>query len=86
MNTFTLDELRQIMRSSAGIAEEVDLDGDIAEIEFAELGYDSLAVLEFAGQVERRYGIPMPDDAVGHMRTPAAAVEYVNAQLAKAGV
>ncbi|GDY31033.1 acyl carrier protein [Gandjariella thermophila] len=86
MSEFTLSELKEIMSASAGVDEGVELDGDIADVAFADLGYDSLAVLELCGQVERRYGVSISDDAVAEMPTPAKAVEYVNALLAKAGV
>ncbi|OXM62266.1 MULTISPECIES: acyl carrier protein [Amycolatopsis] len=85
MSRFDLDELREILRTRVGDTDEADLDGDIADVEFAELGYDSLAVLELCGQVERRYGVRISDDAVGDMPTPAKAVEYINTLLAKAG-
>ncbi|CRK55093.1 Acyl carrier protein [Alloactinosynnema sp. L-07] len=86
MNKFDLDDLRAIMRESAGVDEDVDLDGDIADIEFTELGYDSLAVLELASQVQRKYGVPIPDEAVHEMPTPRAAVEFINKQFSIAGV
>ncbi|MER6666884.1 acyl carrier protein [Amycolatopsis japonica] len=81
-----MSELKEIMRACAGVDEGVDLDADIADVEFAELGYDSLAVLELANQVERRYGIPIPDEAVAEMPTPGRALDFINAQLARAEV
>lgn len=83
MSEFTLTELTEIMRTSVGVAEGVDLNGDIVDVEFAELGYDSLAVLELASQVERRYGIPIPDEAVSEMPTPRRALEFINARLTR---
>ena len=81
MRQFTLDDLRTIMRSSAGVDEGVDLDGNIAELEFSAMGYDSLALLELAGQLERNYGFPVPEEFVSEMDTPAAVVTFVNDQL-----
>ncbi|HVK25897.1 MAG TPA: acyl carrier protein [Actinokineospora sp.] len=86
MSKFDLDDLRAIMRESAGVDEDIDLNGDIADIEFTELGYDSLAVLELASQVQRKYSVPIPDDAVHEMLTPRAAVDYINKQFSIAGV
>ena len=83
MSTFTLDDLRALL---VGAEEGADLDGDIADRRFDELGYDSLAVLEIAGEIQRRFGVVVPDDAVSEMPTPAAAVKFVNALFAKAGV
>lgn len=81
MGEFTLDELRGIMRTCAGVEDGVDLDGAIDDVPFADLGYDSLAVLEMVGRVERTYGIPLTDDAVSAMPTPGKAVDFINAQM-----
>ncbi len=83
MEKFTLDNLRQIMRSSAGLEEHVDLASNIEDVEFADLGYDSLAVLELASQVQRHYGVRIPDEAVAEMPTPGKAVEFINKRLAE---
>ena len=83
---FTIDDLRELMRSSAGVDDSVDIDGDIADLEFEELGYDSLAVLEMASQVQRTYSVPMPDECTEYMTTPRLAVDYINEQFEKAGV
>jgi acyl carrier protein len=84
--TFTLDALLEVMRSCAGVEDSVQLDVHNADVEFEELGYDSLAVLEVAAQVQRLYGVTMPDECVEHMLTPRTAVEYISEQFAKAGV
>jgi act minimal PKS acyl carrier protein len=81
MTKFSLDDLREIMKLGVGVDEEVDLDGDIADTEFADLGYDSLAVLELTGQVQRRFPVNFTDDAVLGFVTPAQAVAFVNRQL-----
>ncbi|MFD9893895.1 acyl carrier protein [Amycolatopsis sp. NPDC059027] len=86
MNQFTVDDLKEILRSSAGDTEEADLDGDIGGVSFDELGYDSLALLEVCRQVETRYGVELSGDAVAEMPTPAEAVEYINDVLAKARI
>jgi act minimal PKS acyl carrier protein len=85
MSAFDLDELRAILRHMGG-TDEAALDGDIAEMEFSDLGYDSLALLEMCNQVERRYDIQISDDAVLSMATPTKTVAYINSLLkAKAG-
>lgn len=78
MSQFKLNDLRDIMRRSAGVDEDVDLDGDIEEISFADLGYDSLALLEVFAQIRTGRGVVLPDDAVDEVRTPADLVDYVN--------
>jgi act minimal PKS acyl carrier protein len=80
MSQFTLDDLRRILREGAG--DSGALDGDIADAIFSDLGYDSLALLELSSRVEREYHVSIPDDAALAMRTPAAAVAYVNDRLA----
>ena len=85
MSAFTLDDLRELLRTGAGADEHADLDGDIADTGFTELGYDSLAVLEIAGQIQRRFGVVVPDDAVLEMPTPGKAVEFINTLFARTG-
>jgi act minimal PKS acyl carrier protein len=82
MTEFTLDDMKRIMRSCAGEPEAIDLDGDIADVPFIELDYDSLAVLEMAARIQQELGVRIPDEAVEDMKTPRAAVEYVNRRLA----
>ena len=84
MSTFTIDDLRRILRACAGEEESVDLDADIADVTFTDLGYDSLALLELASRVEREYGAAIPDDAAVTMTTPREAVVYVNDRIATA--
>ena len=81
MREFTLDDLRRIMRACAGEAEAGALDGDIADVPFPDLGYDSLAMLETVSRVEREFGTSIPDGAVAEITTPRIAVDYVNARL-----
>jgi act minimal PKS acyl carrier protein len=79
---FTLDDLRQVLRRSAGAEEGVDLDGDILDTTFEELGYDSLALLETEGHIKREYEIRLEDDTLTPTRTPRQLLTSVNAHLA----
>lgn len=83
MDTLTLDGLREIMRYCVGTGEDVNLDGDILHTEFAELGYDSLAVLEVVTQVQGRLQVGIPDEAIDDLRTPADLLDYVNRRKAE---
>jgi act minimal PKS acyl carrier protein len=74
----TLAVLKRTLREGAGADEAVDLDGDVLDVEFAELGYDSLAVLETAGRLSREYGIAMDDDATTAAKTPRQLLELAN--------
>ncbi|MHC0431218.1 acyl carrier protein [Streptomyces sp. O3] len=78
---FTLDDLKRILLAAAGADENVDLDGDILDTDFEELSYESLAILETCGRIERDYGISLDDTVVTEARTPRALLELVNAQL-----
>jgi act minimal PKS acyl carrier protein len=82
MTRFTLDDMRRIMGGCAGVPDTVDLNDDIGDVSFVELGYDSLAVLEMAARIQQQLGVRIPDDAVDEMKTPQAAVDYVNHRLA----
>ncbi|MFD4658734.1 acyl carrier protein [Kitasatospora sp. NPDC058444] len=81
---FTLSELKRILLEAAGADAEADLDGDILDAEFADLGYESLALLETAGRIEREYGISLDEDAFGEARTPRALIDLVTAHLSAA--
>lgn len=81
MARLTLHDLTRIMRESAGVEEGIDLSGDIADVAFADLGYDSLAVLELSARAGRELGVEVPDDAPEHMPTPRAALAYLNGLL-----
>ena len=78
MAEFGIQELRTIMRGSAGSAEGVDLDGEIAAVPFVELGYDSLAVLEMMSEVQRQYGVTVDENVVFELQTPQDAINHVN--------
>jgi act minimal PKS acyl carrier protein len=75
---FVLEDLKRILREGAGADENVDLDGEILDTEFAELGYDSLALLETASRISREYGITLEDDIVIATRTPRDLIKVVN--------
>ncbi|MGK5627323.1 acyl carrier protein [Streptomyces sp. URMC 123] len=77
--TVTLADLTRMLRESAGEEEGVDLNGDVLDTPFIELGYDSLALLQVIGQVQREYGVRIPDDAVVDAETPRALLELINA-------
>ncbi|MER5648146.1 acyl carrier protein [Streptosporangium sp. NPDC002524] len=83
MKDFDLDDLRNLMRISAGEDEEIDIEGDIVDTTFTDMNYDSLAVLELASRIERDWGVAVPDEVAADLRTPREVLDYVNR---KAGV
>ncbi|MER5897074.1 acyl carrier protein [Streptomyces sp. NPDC001876] len=82
--TVTLADLTRMLRESAGEEEGIDLDGDVIDTPFMELGYDSLALLQVIGQIQREYGIEIPDDAVVDAETPGALLALINSGQASA--
>ncbi|MER6979346.1 phosphopantetheine-binding protein [Streptomyces carpinensis] len=78
---FTLDDLRRILLEAAGADENVDLAGDILDTTFEVLGYESIALLETGGRIEREYGIVLDDDDLSDDITPRDLIDAVNAQL-----
>ncbi|HYZ54042.1 MAG TPA: phosphopantetheine-binding protein, partial [Streptosporangiaceae bacterium] len=80
-SSFTLNDLREVMRTCAGIDESVDLDSDIGGRTFEDLGYDSLAVLEMTAKIQNMLGVVITDDAARELTTPQSLVDHVAAQL-----
>jgi acyl carrier protein len=78
--TFTLDEFREIATGSLGVPEDEFVDD--ATRELYDIGLDSLAVAELFNEVQRRYGVEVPDDAAGGMRSIGDVLDYVNRLLA----
>ncbi len=78
---FTLEDLKRILLEGAGADEGVDLDGEILDSEFETLGYESLALLETYGRIEREYGITLEDSELAGADTPRALISIVNGQL-----
>ncbi len=78
MPEFTLDELKGFMLRCSGVPDDVSLDSDITDVAFADLGYDSLAVLEIASAIQRAYRVDVSDEAIEGMRTPGDVIDFVN--------
>lgn len=81
-NEFTLAELLRILHEGAGSTESAAV-GDILDTDFEDLGYDSLALLETGGRIEREYGISLDESALAETRTPRALIDVVNEHLAR---
>ena len=74
----TIEDLKRILRESAGTDENVDLDGEILDTDFDVLGYDSLALLETAARIMREYNVTFDDEAATSARTPRQFLKVVN--------
>lgn len=81
MRTFTVDELCVMIRQVAG--ETADLGVATADSSYADLGYDSLALLEVSVRVRQALGVELPEEAVALSATPARTVAQVNQILAE---
>jgi minimal PKS acyl carrier protein len=81
---FTHADLKRILVDRVGLA-EAGVPDDL-ETAFADLGLDSLAVVEVQLAVQQRYGFAIPDEDAGVIKTFAQAIDYVNGRLAAAEV
>jgi len=81
MTEFTLKDLVGVLVESAGTDEAVDLGGDIADVAFEDLGYDSLALFNTVGRIEQRIGRALPDDVVVEATTPGALLQVIDETL-----
>jgi act minimal PKS acyl carrier protein len=82
LTEFTLEDLKRVLLAAAGVADGADLDGDILDLTFEDLGYDSIALLETVGCVERERGLSLDDSVVGEAKTPRLFLEFVNGTVA----
>ncbi|MFR9794390.1 phosphopantetheine-binding protein [Streptomyces sp. MS06] len=76
----TVEELAELMKTAAGVTvapEELQQRFDSG---FDTLGLDSLGLLGIVGELENRYGTPMPADAE-RSRTPRQFLDLVNSAI-----
>jgi len=81
MAAFTRSDLVWMLRECAGIDESVDLDGDILDTTFVDLGYDSLAIFNTVSRIEREHGIKVAEDVVSEEMTTRALLKVINENL-----
>jgi act minimal PKS acyl carrier protein len=84
MKIFTVTDLVHVMRAAAGEDESINLDGEILDVNFSDLGYDSLAIMETASRIEREFNVSLPEETMATIETPKEFIEFVNGQLAAA--
>lgn len=61
--------------------EPVTLDESMMDVDFDDLGVDSLALVELVDRVQEAYRLPIDDDTARDLRTPRMMLGYVNARL-----
>jgi act minimal PKS acyl carrier protein len=84
MSKVTIDDVRRILIACAGDIEVSELRGDIAALEFDDLGYDSLALLETAARIEQEFGVRIPEEQITELKTPLELRDLVNTTLVDA--
>lgn len=70
----TAADIRDILITNTGVAAETFEGQDMTPLE--DLGVDSLAVLELQSLARARYGVEVPDDALG--MSVAGLVGFIN--------
>ena len=83
MKQLTLDDLTRVLLECAGVDEEVDLTGDILHVQFEELGYDSLALLNTVRHLERSFSLRLGEGVTAEAKTPKLMLAAVNEALRK---
>lgn len=73
-----IDDLRRILVECAGEDETGSLDGDILDVPFADLGYDSLALMETASRIKQEFGVVILDEDIATVETPRVLLGIVS--------
>ncbi len=86
MRELTLADLVRVTRSRAGEAEEGVLNGDILDVLFEQLGYDSVALIEVLSEINHEYETDLSEQTVASLKTPRAVLDTVNRIIRERGV
>ncbi|AYC39838.1 acyl carrier protein [Streptomyces griseorubiginosus] len=76
----TVEELAGLMKKAAGITVAPEDLQQLSDSGFDSFGLDSLGLLGIVGELENRYGTPMPPDAE-KCKTPRQFLDLVNSAL-----
>jgi minimal PKS acyl carrier protein len=79
----TIDDFRRILIDCAGETES-ELNDDLLDMAFDEIGYDSLALMESAARIRREFGVTIPEDVIHDLETPRQVLDFVNGALVEA--
>jgi len=83
---FTIDDLAELLCECGGEDEIPDLAGQVADVPFEDLGYDSLVLFNIVCRIERSRSIRLTDEAVAGALTPRGLLNVINSRLeARAG-
>jgi act minimal PKS acyl carrier protein len=78
---FTIDDLVRLLQKYSGEDEPISLGADIADSEFIDLGFDSMALFNSVGQIERDYDIELPAEVVIELGTPRELVNEITRRI-----
>jgi act minimal PKS acyl carrier protein len=82
MKQFTFEDLRQIIRDCTGEDEQLSQEGgDVLDLTFEELGYDSVALIETTSRIARAFHVELPDEEMADIATPREYLSFVNRHL-----
>ncbi|GAA3870470.1 hypothetical protein GCM10023084_24380 [Streptomyces lacrimifluminis] len=81
MAGFTLTEFRKIVEACYEGADAEALDGSALNTDFSDLGYDSIVMYEIAMRIQDDFPVTIPDERLDDLRTPAAMIAFVDAQV-----
>ncbi|MBC2905332.1 acyl carrier protein [Streptomyces cupreus] len=76
----TVEELSELMKKAAGVTVAPEELKQRCDSGFDALGIDSLGLLGIVGELENRYGTPMPPDAE-KSKSPRQFLELTNSAL-----
>ncbi|WP_405783668.1 acyl carrier protein [Streptomyces sp. NBC_00859] len=82
MERLELTKLAALLREAAGDGEGVPLDEEALDTLFLNLGYDSLALLQVTGVLERDLAVTLDEEALDEAQTPRQYLDMVNGALA----
>lgn len=80
MARMSIDDLCGILAVCAGDGAGAPR-GDLSDVKFDELGYDSLILIEAAATIKRDHGLVVPDDKLLEARTPGQLLDLINDRI-----
>lgn len=78
----TIDELHRILVDCAGSDDAGASAGDVADIPFDRLGYDSLALIETEAKLKVDHGVVIPYEQIIEVGTLGELLRLVNETIA----
>jgi act minimal PKS acyl carrier protein len=82
MRTFTVEDLLTTFSACAGEPETTPPSCVLADAEFEDLGYDSLALIGAVTELEQQFDVRIPDGDLAGLKTFGQLAELVNARYA----